>query len=270
MHKNINHAGALMRAGKKVSAAWLSSGSPISAEILAQAGYDVLLIDMEHGPGNILTLIAQIQAMKGEAAVPFVRSASNDPVEIKRILDAGAYGIIVPYVCNAEEAKCAVKACRYPPEGIRGISGSTRATNYGRDGASYFATANKDIFVFVQIESPEGVAGLDEILEVQGVDGIIIGPLDLATTHGFLGNAMAPEIQAIIQTIEKKVVASGKALGTVCSDFEDAKAKYERGYNLITLVSDTVTLGKVGRREVQRFQSEVLHLDKEDGIYADK
>ncbi len=256
--RNCNPAADALRAGKKLSAAWVQAGSPVTAEILAEAGFDILLIDMEHGPGDIMTLIAQIQAMKGEPAVPFVRAPWNDFVQIKRILDAGVYGLVVPYVCSKTEAEAAVKAAKYPPEGIRGIAGSTRAGRYGFKSGEYFEAANKSIFVFVQIETPDAVRNIDEILSVKGVDGIFIGPMDLATTHGFRGNPGEPKVQEIIKGLEAKIKASGKALATVCSGFEDAKAKYDRGYNMITLIHDTVTLGKVARDELGRFRKEVL------------
>ena len=256
--KNCNPAAEAMRAGKKISSAWVQAGSPVTAEILAEAGFDVLLIDMEHGPGDIMTLIAQIQAMKGEAAVPFVRAPWNDFVQIKRILDAGVYGLVVPYVCSKAEAEAAVKAAKYPPEGIRGIAGSTRAGHYGYKSGEYFETANRDIFVFVQIETPEGVKNIDEILSVKGVDGIFIGPMDLATTHGFRGKPGEPKMLEIIRGLEARIKAAGKALATVCSDFEDAKAKYDRGYSMITLIHDTVHLGKTARDEVGKFRKQIL------------
>jgi 2-dehydro-3-deoxyglucarate aldolase/4-hydroxy-2-oxoheptanedioate aldolase len=258
LEKNCNPAADALRADKKISSAWVQAASPITAEILAEAGFDVLLIDMEHGPGDIMVLMAQIQAMKGEKAVPFVRASWNDFVQIKRILDAGAYGLVVPYVCSAQEAQAAVKAAKYPPEGIRGIAGSTRAAHYGYNSLEYFDTANRDIFVFVQIETPGAVQNIDEILSVPGVDGIFIGPMDLATTHGFRGKPGTPAMQEIIKGLEKKIKASGKALATVCNNFADAKEKYDRGYNMITLISDTTALGKVAREEMGKFRKDIL------------
>jgi len=256
--KNCNPVADVMRAGKKVSCAWAQAASPLTAEILAEAGFDVILVDLEHGPGDIMTLVAQIQAMKGEKAVPFVRAPWNDLVIIKRILDAGAYGLVVPYVSTKQEAEAAVRAAKYPPDGIRGIAGSTRAAHYGCGSMEYFDTANRDIFIFIQIETPEGVKNIDEILAVPGVDGIFIGPMDLATTHGYRGKPGTPAIVEIIAGLEKKVMANGKALATVCSDFADAKAKYDRGYTMITLISDSVVLAKIAREETGKFKKEIL------------
>jgi 2-dehydro-3-deoxyglucarate aldolase/4-hydroxy-2-oxoheptanedioate aldolase len=256
--KNSNPAAEMLRRDEKLSASWVQTASPIITEVLAESGFDVLLIDLEHGPADILTLVYQIQAMKGEKAVPFVRAPWNDLVQIKRILDAGAYGLVVPYINTKAEAEAAIKAAKYPPEGLRGIAGSARAAHYGNNSKEYFDTANNDIFVFLQIETPDGVKNIDDILSVPGLDGIFIGPMDLATTHGFRGMPGTPQIVEIILGLEKKIKSKGKAMATICNDFEDAKAKYARGYNMITLMSDTVTLGKVARNEVERFKKEVI------------
>ena len=254
--KNCNPAAEAIRAGKKLSCAWLQAASPVTAEILAEAGFDVLLVDLEHGPGDIMALMAQIQAMKGEKAVPFARAPWNDLVVIKRILDAGVYGLVVPYVSTKEEAQAAVRAAKYPPEGIRGIAGSVRAAHYGCGSLEYFDTANRDIFLFIQVETTDAVKNIEEILSVPGVDGIFIGPMDLATTHGYRGKPETPVMLEIIAELEKKILASGKALATVCSNFADAKAKYERGYSMITLISDTTALAKIAREQVGKFEKE--------------
>jgi 2-dehydro-3-deoxyglucarate aldolase/4-hydroxy-2-oxoheptanedioate aldolase len=257
MLNTLNIAARTLREGKKVSAAWLQAGSSITSEILAQAGFDVLVVDLEHGPGDIIALIGQIQAMKGEVAVPFVRVPWNDPVWIKRVLDAGAYGLLVPSISSRAEAEAAVKAMKFPPQGNRGIAGSPRSASYGKNAGAYFDSANTETFLFVQIETPGGVAELDDILAVEGVDGVFIGPTDLAATHGFRGRQDDPAIGQIISQIEQKVLASNKILASICSDFGDAKAKYERGYQMVILMHDTVTLGKMANELVSRFQSEV-------------
>jgi 2-dehydro-3-deoxyglucarate aldolase/4-hydroxy-2-oxoheptanedioate aldolase len=250
-----NYAAKALRAGKKIAGAWAQSNSPLMAEILAEAGYDVVLIDMEHGPGDIMSLVQQIQAMQGEKAVPFVRAPWNDMVQIKRILDAGAYGLVIPYVNTGAEAEAAVRYAKYPPEGVRGIAGSTRAAHFGNNSLQYFDTANDDIFVFIQIETSTSVKNLDDILAVPGVDGVVIGPMDLATSMGFRGRPDTPQVQEAITVIEKKLIAAGKVLCTICGDFEDARAKYDRGYQMILLVSDTVTLGKAARNAMERFNA---------------
>lgn len=257
--KNSNPAAEILRKDGKLSASWVQGASPIMTEILAEAGFDVLLIDMEHGAGSdMMTLVSLIQSMKGEVAVPFVRAHWNDLVQIKRILDAGAYGLVIPYINTEAEAEAAIRAAKYPPEGIRGIASSSRAAHFNNNSKEYFDTANKDIFVFLQIETPDGVKNIDDILSIPALDGIFIGPMDLATTHGYRGMPKTPQVVEIILGLEKKIKAAGKAMATICFDFEDAKAKYARGYNMITLMGDTVTLGAVARAEVERFRKEIL------------
>ena len=252
---NCNPAKKAMKQGKKLSASWLQAASNITAEIVAEAGFDVAVIDMEHGPGDIMNLIGQIQALKGLPAVPFVRSPWNDLVVIKRILDAGAYGLIIPYVSSAEEAKRAVAAAQYPTAGVRGIAGSPRAAHYGV-AKDYFATANDDICVFVQIETPTAVKNIDEILDVERVDGAFIGPMDLSTGMGHFANPGHEEVQKVILELEKKVLAAGKLLATVASSWEDAKAKYQRGYHMVISFSDTANLSIAARAMADSFKKE--------------
>lgn len=242
--------------GKKVSSSWLQGCSGISAEIIASAGYDAAVIDMEHSPGDCLNLIGLIQAMQGYPIVPFVRSPWNDAVWIKRILDCGVKGLFIPYINNRAEAEAAVAAAQYPMAGIRGVAGSPRAVNYGYNSKEHILKANDDICVFLQIETPEGLANLDEILAVERVDGIVIGPMDLASSMGHFAEPAAPEVQKAIRTIEEKTMRAGKALCTVAGGWEDAAEKYRRGYNMIMFLSDTVSLAQVANSRLQSFKAE--------------
>ncbi len=253
---HINAAKKLLKEKKKVAGAWAQAASNITSQVLAEAGFDVLMIDMEHAPGDIQTLISQIQSMQGYPAVPFVRAPWNDFVQVKRILDAGTYGLLVPYVNTKEEAEAAVKAVKYPQKGIRGVAGSPRAAHFGNKSIDYFKSADEEIVLMIAVETGEAVENLDKILEVPEVDGIFIGPADLATNLGYLSDPSQPAVQEAIKTIEEKVNASDKFLSTVAKDWDDAKAKYDRGYNLLLLMSDTVTLGKVGRGLVDSFTKE--------------
>ncbi len=254
-----NHENSIkqvLKAGGKVSAGWLQAASNITAEVMAESGFDVLMIDMEHAPGDIQKLIGQIQATKGEPAVPFVRAPWNDFVQIKKILDAGVYGLLVPYVNNANEAIQAVKAARYPVNGIRGVAGSPRAAHYGNKASDYLKKANEDIFIMIAVETPQAVENLDEILETEGLDGIFIGPMDLATNMGYFADASAEDVKSAIAEIESKVMNSGKILATVSGDMQDAFEKYKRGYSLVVFMSDTTTLGAVAREKVDAFKKE--------------
>ena len=249
-----NRVKRMLIEGKKTAGAWLQLCSPMSAEILSRAGFDWLMIDMEHGPGDILTLISQLQGMNGSDAIPLVRAPWNDFVAIKRILDAGVYGVMIPYINNRADAEAAVRACKYPHEGIRGIAGSPRAAGYGQSGKAYFLKANDEIMIIAQIETSTAVSNLDEILGVQGIDVIFIGPMDLATSMGHLGNPGHPEVQAMIAQVEANVLKAKKVLGTVSGNWEQAKELYQRGYQVIMLMSDSVSLANMARDSVARFR----------------
>ncbi len=251
-----NRIKRLIKQGKKVSGAWAQIASPLASEIMARAGFDFLMIDMEHGPSDVLSLIAQCQPLNGSSTVPFVRAPWNDFVVIKRILDAGAYGLLIPYVNTKAEAEAAVRACKYPPLGIRGIAGSPRAAGYGQNIMNYLTRANDEIFIMTAVETPEAVANLDEILTVQGLDGIFIGPMDLSTSLGHFANPNNPEVQAVIAGIEKKVLASGKALATISGSWQQALDLYKRGYQLVLLMADGSALGSIAAERVAQFRKE--------------
>ncbi len=243
-----------LQAGKKTAGAWLQIGSPMTAEIMSQAGFDWLIIDMEHAPVDFMTLVSQMQAMAGGGAVPLVRAPWNDFVTIKRILDAGAYGLLVPYVNTREEAEAAVKACKYPPEGIRGTAGSPRAAGYGQNASNYLPYANDQILILTAAETAQAVENLDDILAVPGLDGIFIGPMDLSTSMGHMGNPGHPEVQAAIETIERKTLGAGKILSTIAGSWEQAQQRYEKGYQMIMLMADGVALGKMAREMAGNFR----------------
>ena len=249
-----NRVKGILKEGKKTAGAWLQLCSPMTAEIMSRACFDWLMIDMEHGPGDVLTLIAQIQAMNGSGVVPFVRAPWNDFVAIKRILDAGTYGVMIPYVNTKGDAEAAVRACKYPPEGIRGIAGSPRAAGYGQNVKEYFARANSEVLVIVQIETVQAASNIEEIMEVPGVDVVFIGPMDLATSMGYLGNPNHPEVQNVITGVERKVLKAKKVLGTISSNWEQAWELYGRGYQMIMLMSDSVSLGQLASETVTRFR----------------
>ncbi|HIS01774.1 MAG TPA: 2,4-dihydroxyhept-2-ene-1,7-dioic acid aldolase [Candidatus Excrementavichristensenella intestinipullorum] len=242
--------------GKKTAGAWLQIGSPFTAEILGRAGFDWLMIDMEHGPGDIMTLIAQLQAMKGYGVDAFVRAPWNDFVTVKRILDAGANGVLIPYVCTKQDAEAAVKAVLYPPRGIRGVAGSPRAEGYGVGNGDYFPYADQEIMLMVAIETQQGVDNLDQILQVEGIDGIFVGPMDLSTSMGHFGDPAHPQVREAIAAIEEKTKAAGKFLGTVAGGYEKARALYDRGYQYIAVMADGVALSNLAHGIVAQFRKE--------------
>jgi 2-dehydro-3-deoxyglucarate aldolase/4-hydroxy-2-oxoheptanedioate aldolase len=243
-----------LKAGQKTIGAWVQLASPLTAEILSLAGFDWLMIDMEHAPGDILTLISQIQAMKGSPCVPLVRAPWNDFVVVKRILDAGAQGILIPYVNDRAEAEQAVKACKYPPAGIRGVAASPRAVGYGQNTGKYLERANDQIFIMTAIETPEAIENLDDMLKVDGLDGIFIGPMDLASSMGYFGDPSKPEVQAAIREIEGKVFSAGKVLATTTSTWEQARILFERGYQMLMLMADGGALAALAAQKVKQFR----------------
>lgn len=243
----------MLKDKKKVLGAWLQMASPYAAEIFAKSGLDVVMVDMEHGPNDILSLIDQLRAIGHFNAVPFVRAPWNDMVIIKRILDAGAYGILVPYVNTPEEAAAAVSYCKYPTEGVRGVAPSPRASGFGMNSMNYMKRANDEVLVMTAVETPEAVSNIEELVKVEGLDGIFIGPMDLATSMGHFCDASHPEVQAAIKKVEETVLASGKFLATVAGGMENAKEKYNKGYGLIMAFADGGTLGSVAMKNVKDF-----------------
>ncbi|MEO1247342.1 MAG: aldolase/citrate lyase family protein [Pseudomonadota bacterium] len=245
-----------LKSGKATCGAFLQMNSHVSAEILSQAGFDWLIVDMEHAPVDLDGLLRQLQAIGcAGRCVPFVRAPWNDPVAIKRILDTGAQGIVIPYVNTREEAEAAVSACLFPPDGTRGAAMSPRAARYGMSSSGYFAKANAEIVVIVSVETEQAVNNLDEILAVEGIDGIFIGPMDLAISLG-RKNVDCDHVREAISRIEAKVLASDKFLGTVATDREKAVACYERGYQWLILMQDGVTLALQAAEAVRRFRDE--------------
>ena len=242
----------LKDSGKTIGA-FLQTLSPVAAEILARAGFDWLIVDLEHCPGGFENLQSQLQAMGGTGAVPFARVPWNDKVAIKRTLDTGVMGVLVPYVNTQEEAEAAVAACKYPPVGIRGVAGSPRAAGYTGNVMPYLTSANEEIVVMIAVETKQAVENLDEILTVDGLDGIFIGPVDLASSLGHLGNPAHPEAQEMIGVIEQKVLASDKFLGTIAANWDKAAACFEKGYQWMVVMQDGAALNVAARRAVADF-----------------
>lgn len=229
--------------GKLQIGLWNSLCSNIVTEIVAYSGFDWLLLDTEHSPNELPAVMSQLQSMQRGTATPIVRPAWNDTVLIKRILDIGAQSILVPFVQNAEEAKRAVAATRYPPEGVRGITTSGRAARYGRI-KDYVKNANAEICVLVQAETREALDNLEAIANVDGVDGIFVGPADLSASFGQIGNPQHPEVQKAIEDVAKRLKKIGKPAGILTPVEEEARRYIEWGYTFVALGSDLGLLAK--------------------------
>jgi 2-dehydro-3-deoxyglucarate aldolase/4-hydroxy-2-oxoheptanedioate aldolase len=248
-----------LKNGQKTIGGFLQTVSPVAAEIMSRSGFDWLIVDLEHSPGGFENLQAQLQAMNGSGVVPFARAPWNDTVAIKRILDTGVMGVLVPYVNSRQEAEDAVAACKYPPQGVRGVAGSPRAAGYTGNVMPYLSTANDETIVMIAVETAEAVENLDEILQVPGLDGIFIGPMDLASSMGHLGDPGHPEAQQMIAVIEQKVLASDKFLGTLAATWDKASECFEKGYQWMVLMQDGAALRKAGDEAVSSFR----------GVYGD-
>lgn len=232
---------------------WSSLCSNIGAEIAAEAGFDWILLDTEHSPNELPALLSQLQAIGRAHTTPVVRAAWNDAVLIKRILDLGAPAVLVPYVQNAAEAERAVAAVRYPPAGVRGVSAGSRASRYGRLG-DYFKKADDEVGLLVQVETRSALRELESIAGVEGVDGVFIGPADLAASLGHLGNTQAPEVQAAIREAAARLAAIGKAAGILTVNEADARRYIEWGYSFIAVGVDTQLLAKATDSLVRTFK----------------
>lgn len=243
-----------LRNGEKTIGGFLQTMSPVAAEIMSRSGLDWLIVDLEHAPGDFANLQAQLQAMNGSGTVPFARAPWNDDVAIKRILDTGVTGVLVPYVNTRAEAEAAVAACKYPPQGVRGVAGSPRAAGYTANTLPYLTTANAETIVMIAIETSEAADNLDEILQVAGLDGIFIGPMDLASSMGHLGDPGHPEVRERIAAIENKVLASDKFLGTVATTLDKARECIDRGYQWLVVIQDGAALVEVSHRKVRELR----------------
>ena len=232
-----NRLRADLLAGQRLIGCWSSLSNAITTEALCVAGFDWILLDGEHSPNDVSTFIPQLMALKDSVSAPVVRPTCNDAVEIKRLLDAGFYNFLIPFVENADEARRAVAATRYPPQGIRGVSVSQRSNRYGTV-LDYFKSVNEHICVMVQIESLAGVAAAREIAAIDGVDCVFVGPSDLAAGMGHLGNAGHPEVQAVIAAVFADAKACGKPAGILAPVEVDARRYLAMGATFVGVGSD--------------------------------
>jgi 4-hydroxy-2-oxoheptanedioate aldolase len=214
----------------------LNSASLI--ELLSGWGFDWVVIDTEHSPTEMADVISQLRVLDNSGVGAIVRPAWSDMILIKRLLDAGARNLLIPSIDTAEEAATAVGYTRYPPEGLRGVSGSTRAANYGQN-VDYLKTAADDICVLVQIETKTGLDNLEEIAAIPGVDGVFIGPADLAASLGHLGDAQHPDVQAAVDDAFRRLRLLGKPAGYLTLNQREAKSRMADGVDVVGVATDT-------------------------------
>jgi 4-hydroxy-2-oxoheptanedioate aldolase len=234
---------------------WLGLADAYSAELCATAGFDWLLIDGEHAPNDLRTTLGVLQAVAAYPSHPVVRIPHGDAVLIKQVLELGATTLLVPMVESAAQARELVRAMRYPPAGVRGVgSGLARSSRWGGN-SNYLAEANDGVCLLVQVETIDAVAHLDEIVTVDGVDGVFIGPADLAASIGKLGQPGHADVRAVVEDAIVRIRRAGKGAGVLATDEALARRYIELGANFVAVGVDATLLAGAARSLARRFKS---------------
>ncbi|MEA1833682.1 HpcH/HpaI aldolase/citrate lyase family protein [Methylobacterium durans] len=250
-----NRFKAAIGAGRQQIGLWCSLASPISTEIVAGSGFDWLLLDMEHSANDLRDIYGQLQAMGEGSTNAMVRVPSDEPITIKRILDTGAQSLMIPNIDDADQARRAVAATRYAPRGVRGFSQAPRAARFGRV-PDYHSRCEAEIFVAVQIESRRALDNLEEIAGVEGVDGVFIGPGDLSTSLGYLGQQNHPEVVRVVEETIRRIVRTGKAAGILTANEELAQRYVAAGTRFTAVGSDMGLLARSSEALAARFRAQ--------------
>lgn len=250
----VNQFKRAIKAGQLQIGLWSSLASHVSVEVVAGAGFDWLLLDTEHSPNDLPMVLSQLQATGGGTAHPIVRPPWNDAVMIKRFLDAGVQSFLVPYVQNADEARQAVAATRYPPRGVRGFAVATRASRFGRI-RDYHTRCEEEMCVLVQVETRVALGNLEAIAGVEGVDGVFIGPGDLSADMGFIGNAAHPEVQAVVEDAIRRIIAAGSVAGILTGDEKLARRYVELGCLVVGVGADIGILARGAEQLARKFKT---------------
>jgi len=233
---------------------WLGLAEPYTAELCATGGFDWLLVDGEHGPNDLRSMLATLQAVAPYPAHPVVRIPHGDAALVKQVLEIGATTLLVPMVEDAAQATALVQAMRYPPQGIRGVgSGLARSSRWGAD-AQYLQTANDRMCLLVQVETTAALARIDEIAAVEGVDGVFIGPSDLSASMGLLGQPGHPEVRAAIEHAFTRILAAGKAPGILAVDETLARHYIGLGARFVAVGVEATLLAQASRALARRFK----------------
>jgi 4-hydroxy-2-oxoheptanedioate aldolase len=243
MELPANNFKRALKANRLQIGLWCSLSSHYATELVAGSGFDWILLDTEHSPNDLESVLQQLQAAAPYPSHPVVRVPWNDMVTIKRYLDIGAQSLLIPYVQNAEEAKAAVAYTRYPPAGVRGVAGATRATRFGR-AKDYAKRAHEEICVLVQVETQTALDQLEKIAAVDGVDGVFIGPADLHASLGYAGETNNPKVMPVIDDAIRRIRKAGKAPGILTGVEADAKRWIECGGLFVAVGADTGVLAR--------------------------
>ena len=217
---------------------FVNLGSPVTAELAGQAGYDWVLLDHEHGPGGEETLLHQLQAVGGTPAVPIVRIAANETPRVKRVLDVGAHGVMIPYVNTVAEAQAAVASFRYPPRGIRGVAKFNRGAGFGQNFEEYYLHAHEWLVLIAQIETPEAVESSAAIAALDGIDVLFVGPTDLSYNSGIRDQLEHPKFVEALRRVADAARGAGKAAGILVHNPALVEKCRDLGYTFVALGSD--------------------------------
>ncbi|WP_212632053.1 4-hydroxy-2-oxoheptanedioate aldolase [Pseudomonas sp. KB-10] len=242
MDMPINTFKQRLQSGQAQIGLWLGLADPYCAELAANAGFDWLLIDGEHAPNDLRGLLGQLQAVAPYASQPVIRPVIGDTALIKQILDIGAQTLLVPMVESANQARELVRAIHYPPSGIRGVGSALARASRWNSIPGYLDKADEQMCLLVQIENLDGLAKLDEIVAVDGVDGVFIGPADLSASMGHRGNPGHPDVQAAIEDAIVRIGKAGKAAGILSADQKLARRYIELGAKFVAVGVDTTVL----------------------------
>lgn len=246
---------ALAASDRPLAGMWLCTGNPVVAEVAAGSGLDWLLIDMEHSATSLEQVLVQLQVVAAYPITPVVRVPANDVVTIKRVLDVGAQNLIVPMVSSADEARAAVAATRYPPQGIRGVgSALARSARWNRI-EGYLAEAAEHMSLTVQIETTAGVAAAAEIAAVEGVDAVFVGPSDLSASMGLLGQQSHPDVVAAVHAVFAAARDAGTPVGVNAFDPTVAEAYLDAGADFVAVGADVALLARASEALAARFVS---------------
>ena len=242
-----------LAAGRQQIGLWCSLSHHYAVEAVAGAGFDWLLLDTEHSPNDLESLVPQLQAVAAYPSSAVVRVPWNDTVMIKRVLDIGAQSLLLPYVQNVEEARAAVAATRYPPAGVRGVAATTRASRFGRV-KDYARRAEEELCVLVQVETREALAHIEAIAALDGIDGIFIGPADLHASMGFIGQTAEPSVVPQIEEALRRIRRTGKAPGILTADEALARRYIEAGALFTAVGVDVSMLAREADKLAARFK----------------
>lgn len=235
---------------------WLSMATPYLAEVSATAGFDWLLIDGEHAPNDLQTTLHALQVLGSYPSQPVVRAVSGEVPLIKQLLDIGAKTLLVPMVDSAEQARTLVSATRYPPQGIRGVGSAVARASLWSSRTDYLDVADDEVCLLVQAETVTALQNLEEICAVDGIDGVFIGPADLAASMGHRGRPGDPEVQAAIEGAIRTIIASGKAAGTLTSDPALARRYLELGCTFVATGVDVLMYANAARKLAASFREQ--------------